>query len=103
MEITEDLLISFKKRMKISHSVEDDALRDILLQSLADVTSKCGVVDLALTDVNNIRARELVLERSRYVYNDALEFFDTNFLPQINSLALALYKPSTTQMVEVER
>lgn len=86
--------------MKISHSIEDDALRDILLQSLADVTSKCGIVDITLSDVNNLRAKELVLERSRYVYNDALEFFDTNFLPQINSLALALYKPSTTVIME---
>ncbi|MCQ6307430.1 hypothetical protein, partial [Bacillus cereus] len=32
--------------------------------------------------------KELVFERSRYVYNDALEYFDKNFLSQINSLGI---------------
>lgn len=88
--ITESLLTSFKNRMKISHSIEDETLKEILSASVDDITSKCGTFDVE----THKRARELVLERSRYVYNDGLEFFDTNFLPQILSLSVELYEPS---------
>ncbi|MFB6800448.1 phage gp6-like head-tail connector protein [Peribacillus butanolivorans] len=90
MEITDELLVDFKKRMKISHSIEDDTLKDILSASVEDIKAKCGY----FTVESNERARELVFERSRYVYNDALEFFNDNFASQITSLALELYMPS---------
>uniref|UniRef100_UPI001021E756 hypothetical protein n=1 Tax=Bacillus albus TaxID=2026189 RepID=UPI001021E756 len=44
----------------------------------------CGDYELANDEV----FKELVFERSRYVYNDALEYFDKNFLIQINSLGI---------------
>uniref|UniRef100_UPI0010204F69 hypothetical protein n=1 Tax=Bacillus albus TaxID=2026189 RepID=UPI0010204F69 len=44
----------------------------------------CGDYELA----NDEAFKELVFERSRYVYNDALEYFDKNFLSQINSLGI---------------
>lgn len=90
MTITDELLAKFKRRMKISHSSEDDTLKDILSASVEDIKVKCGQFDIEV----NERARELVFERSRYVYNDALEFFNDNFASQITSLALELYTPS---------
>ncbi|MBK5446063.1 phage gp6-like head-tail connector protein [Peribacillus sp. TH24] len=90
MTITDELLARFKKRLKISHSIEDETLKDILSTSVEDIKAKCGY----FTVESNERARELVFERSRYVYNDALEFFNDNFASQITSLALELYIPS---------
>ncbi|MFJ8071608.1 phage gp6-like head-tail connector protein [Peribacillus sp. NPDC096447] len=90
MEITDEILTKFKKRMKISHSIEDDTLKDILSSSAEDIKAHCG----PFTIETNGRARELVFERSRYVYNDALEFFNDNFASQMTSLALELYIPS---------
>lgn len=82
----EELLTKFKNRMKISHNIEDDALKDILEASIEDITIKCGQFDI---NTNN-RARELVIERSRYVYNDSLEYFDDNFVSSILSLNIQL-------------
>ena len=83
-EITQALIDEFKIRMKLSDD-EDGNLMRILQASVEDLTEKCGVYDI---NVSN-RFKELVFERSRYVYNDALEYFNDNFLSQINSLALA--------------
>ncbi|MEK4565193.1 phage head-tail connector protein [Alkalihalobacillus sp. FSL R5-0424] len=79
-----ELLSSFKNRMHISHSSEDAYLRDILRASFEDIVSKCGQFNLE----SNYRGRELVMERSRYVYNDAVEYFNDNFLSQIHSFGI---------------
>lgn len=84
--------------MKISHDSEDENLKDILSLSVEDIKQKCGDFDVETHD----RARELVFERSRYVYNDALEFFNDNFSSQITSLALELYKPSIKDEVTAD-
>lgn len=81
-EIIQSLLIEFKERMKLSDD-EDSNLTRILLTSIEDLRSKCGDYDLS-----NLRFKELVFERSRYVYNDALEFFNTNFISHILDLAI---------------
>ncbi|MBK5481050.1 phage gp6-like head-tail connector protein [Peribacillus sp. TH16] len=72
--------------MHISHSSEDDNLKRLLSFSLADLQEKCGKFDID----ENERAKELVFERTRYAYNDALEYFNDNFLNQINSLGLSI-------------
>lgn len=36
----------------------------------------------------SLRGAELVYERTRYAYNDLLEFFHENFISQITSFAL---------------
>jgi hypothetical protein len=86
MIISDELLTEFKARMRITHSTEDDNLRRILSHSAEDLLQKTGPFDLEA----NERARELTLERSRYAYNDALEYFDQNFLSSITSLGLSL-------------
>lgn len=80
--ITEDILTKFKNRMHLG-DFEDDNLKDILNKSATALIIDCG--DYDMTDG---AFEELVFERSRYVYNDALEFFEDNFLSEINKLSL---------------
>ena len=83
-EITEELLAEFKERMKLGDD-EDGNLTRILSASVEDLIEKCGNSDVYTSG----RFKELVFERSRYAYNDAIEFFNSNFQSQINSLAIS--------------
>jgi hypothetical protein len=78
--ITPEILQEFKERMKLGDE-EDENLKGILEMSYDDLREICGDYDMT-----NKRFKELVFERSRYVYNDALEYFHQNFLTQINNL-----------------
>lgn len=80
-EITPELLSEFKERMKLGDD-EDDNLTRILKASNDDLQRICGDYDINTHEV----FKELVFERSRYVYNDALEYFHNNFLTQLNNL-----------------
>ncbi len=80
--ITQEIVEEFKNRMHLDDD-EDGNLKLILESSYDDLRSICG--EYELTDK---RFKELVYERSRYVYNDALEYFHTNFLTQINNLSI---------------
>ncbi|SNT42389.1 hypothetical protein SAMN05444672_12239 [Bacillus sp. OK838] len=84
--VTLELLKEFKERMHISHSSEDDNLKRLLSFSIVDLLEKCGEFDIE----ENEMAKELVFERTRYAYNDALEYFNGNFLSQITSLGLSI-------------
>lgn len=79
----ENHLNEFKSRMKLN-DYEDENLLNILNASKAALISMCGE-----HDVNTDRQfRELVFERARYVYNDALEYFNANFSSEINRLGI---------------
>lgn len=80
--ITPGILEEFKERMHLG-DFEDDNLKRILKSSYEDLRLICG--DYNLTDDT---FKELVFERARYVYNDALEYFEENFLTRINTLAM---------------
>ncbi|WP_425451872.1 phage gp6-like head-tail connector protein [Paraliobacillus ryukyuensis] len=98
MSITPELIQTFKERMHISHSGEDDNLTRLLSFSVAFVESTCGSFDLTGETNLDIRAKELVLERTRYAYNDAVEYFDDNFQSDILGLGLDMlfYKEGET-------
>ncbi|MGE6593047.1 hypothetical protein ACQKFU_26505 [Bacillus mycoides] len=81
--ISTEILQQFKDRMHLGDE-EDDNLKRILSTSNKALLRACGNYDLN----NDEEFKELVFERSRYVYNDALEYFDKNFLSQINSLGI---------------
>lgn len=83
MSISDDILQEFKERMRLGDD-EDSNLKRILLSSLQALSKICGDYDIESDET----FKELVFERSRYVYNDALEFFSTNFIIEINNLAL---------------
>lgn len=72
--------------MHIFHKGEDDNLKELLSFSIAFVESKIGDFDID----DNEKARELVFERTRYAYNDAVEYFEDNFLSEIISLSLEM-------------
>lgn len=82
--ITDELLEQFKERMHIFHDGEDDNLKQLLSFSVSFVESKIGEFDIE----DNEKAKELVFERTRYTYNDAVEYFEDNFLSEIVSLSL---------------
>jgi len=83
-EITGEILSEFKERMKLGE--EDDwNLMRILKASTEDLVDKCGGYDLHTSE----RFKELVFERSRYAYNDAIEYFNDNFLSQILTLGIS--------------
>lgn len=90
-EVTTELLVEFKDRVKLSDD-EDEHLTRILEASIEDLLSKCGEYDVH----TSARFKELVFERGRFVYNDALEHFDNSFLSQILSLAISAATTSTT-------
>lgn len=81
--ITTEILVEFKARMRLEDD-EDDNLTRILTASNQALSTICGGRDIEVDE----EFKELVFERARYVYNDALEYFDTNFLSRVNSLAL---------------
>lgn len=81
--ITPEILKQFMGRMHLDDE-EDGNLVRILKASYNDLRRICG--EYELTDEV---FKELVFERSRYAYNDALEYFYTNFLIQINNLNLS--------------
>ncbi|MBJ8133932.1 MULTISPECIES: hypothetical protein [Bacillus cereus group] len=81
--ISVEILQEFKDRMHLGDD-EDDNLKRILSTSNKALLRVCGDYDID----NDEEFKELVFERSRYVYNDALEYFDKNFLSQINSLGI---------------
>lgn len=83
MTITPVIVQEFKDRMHLDDG-EDENLTRILKASCEDLNKICGDYDINFDE----RFKELVFERSRYVYNDALEYFHTNFLTQINNLNL---------------
>ena len=89
-EITQEVLQEFKNRMRLGND-EDSNLTSILQASYDDLRAICGEYDLT-----HSRFKELVFERSRYVYNDALEYFHENFLTQINNLSIGKALESIT-------
>ena len=84
--ISEEVLEDFKRRLRITHSSENEMITLLLEQSYADIQYKCGHFNLE----ENIRGKELVIERTRYLYHDAVEYFEDRFVNQIHSLGIEL-------------
>ena len=81
------LLRAFKERMKIFHDAEDANLSRML------TSSEKAILDLTDSfDASDSRVEELILERSRYLYNDQVEFFFANFQGEILELSLNNYQ-----------
>ena len=81
--IASDILIQFKERMHLEGD-EDANLGRILSASEKELKRICGDYNIE-TDED---FKELVFERARYAYNDALEYFSKNFRTEINSLGM---------------
>lgn len=73
--------------MKIFHNAEDANLSRML------TSSEKAILDLTDSfDASDSRVEELILERSRYLYNDQVEFFYANFQGEILELSLKNYQ-----------
>lgn len=83
--ITPEILEEFKEAMKLGDD-EDANLTRILTASHQYLAPKCGNRDIATDEAY----KELVFNRARYAYNDAVEHFDDNFLS--NRLSQGLEK-----------
>ena len=83
MTITTGILTEFKERMRLGDD-EDNNLTRILSASNKSLIKACGDYDVETDET----FKELVFERARYAYNDALEYFDANFLSQITTLGI---------------
>ncbi|MCM2675583.1 phage gp6-like head-tail connector protein [Alkalicoccobacillus plakortidis] len=84
--ITPAIVDEFKERMRLSHSSEDSNIKRLLSFSYNRIKSSCGDFDIEESETG----KELVFERTRYSYNDAVEFFEDNFIAELNSFALSL-------------
>ncbi|ASN69329.1 hypothetical protein 10S14_7 [uncultured Caudovirales phage] len=77
--ITDTHVEEFKNRNRIFYDMEDGRIKSDLEMSYEDIKSKCGGFDMNQASLG----RELVYERTRYVFNDKLEEFHNNFLSSI--------------------
>ncbi|SDK82486.1 hypothetical protein [Lacicoccus qingdaonensis] len=84
MEITDDVVQEFKGRMRVYHNHEDDRIESMLEGSYAFLTNKCG--HFSMDEPN--QGKELVFERTRYVYHDAVEYFDVNYKSMVMNFML---------------
>lgn len=75
----ESNLEAFKNRMRIFGNVEDENLKKMLTSSATMILRLVGVSDF----VDKPEVEELVFERARYIYNDALDEFMTNYEDEI--------------------
>lgn len=82
VDVSDELLTAFKERMRIFHDVEDDNLKRILAGSQVALSERFG---LPVEVIGS--GQELILERSRYVYNDKLELFESAFAGELNRFA----------------
>ena len=92
----EALLRLFKQRMRISYDTDDENLKAILESSVSAIEKLTGSDDLTDPAI-----RELVIERSRYVYNDSLEFFYDNFINDLGTASIANLKKVTDDEANV--
>ncbi|CAI3254224.1 phage gp6-like head-tail connector protein [Enterococcus cecorum] len=89
--MNDSLLKLFKQRMRIGYDTDDENLKAILESSVSAVEKLTGSDDLTDPAI-----RELVIERSRYVYNDSLEFFYDNFINDLGTASIANLKKAVT-------
>lgn len=85
--MNDSLLKLFKQRMRIGYDTDDENLKAILESSVSAIEKLTGSDDLTDPAI-----RELVIERSRYVYNDSLEFFYDNFINDLGTASIANLK-----------
>ncbi|MGM0337707.1 phage gp6-like head-tail connector protein [Enterococcus sp. AZ007] len=87
MEIDLDVLLnSYKDRFRITHSSEDESIKELLNDSYKDIADKIG--DFEPDKFS--QGKDLVIERTRYVKNESLEFFYDNFQQMIFDASLSL-------------
>lgn len=85
-EINETVINQFKERIKLDGEFENDNLNDILTRSISVLLIQVGA---GYSIEEHPQFKELVFERARYVYNDAIEYFNDNFQSEITLLQMS--------------
>lgn len=76
----------YKARFRIFHSSEDEEIGEQLENSFEDIQSLIGTFDPNAYK----KGKELVFERTRYLRNEALEYFYDNFQMMIIDASIDL-------------
>ena len=76
----------FKDRFRIFHSSEDEGIGKQLESGFTDIKSIIGEFDPTKYE----KGKELVYERTRYLRNEALEYFYDNFQVMIMDASIDL-------------
>ena len=76
----------FKERFRIFYASEDESIGKQLESGLADIKSIIGEFDPTKYE----KGKELVYERTRYLRNEALEYFYDNFQVMIIDASIDL-------------
>lgn len=79
------MLEEVKAYLKITWNDEDTELESVINRSKSYLEALSGTV---LDFETNLEARGLLLDRCRYVYNNASEYFEENFQKEILRLQL---------------
>ncbi len=79
-------LSAFKQRMRISTN-DPDELANLTRMLVASYTSILRLV--GVSDTTDPEVEELIFERTRYTYNDALDEFKENYKQNIRDVFLA--------------
>ena len=79
-------LNEFKARMRIFHESEDDDIIEQLDDSKMAITALVGEFDPNSYSLG----KELIFERTRYVRNEAIEYFNDNFQSLILDASIEL-------------
>ena len=81
------MINELKERLRILDNDEDRLLENIILQGEEELNALTGV---ELDYEKKGPARSLLLEYCRYAYNNALEYFESNFSKEIIRLQLSV-------------
>ncbi|OTN77076.1 hypothetical protein A5886_002156 [Enterococcus sp. 8G7_MSG3316] len=84
--ISQSFIDEFKARFRIFHSSEDEDIGKQLESGFADIKSIIGEFDPLIYE----KGKELVYERTRYLRNEALEYFYDNFQTMIMDASIDL-------------
>lgn len=96
MTVSDANVKELKDRLHISHDSEDEHLKKLIATSHAAIKAACGEFELD----DEPLGKELVFERVRYAYNDAVEYFEDNFLSSIIAFNMRLYAKSNPEAEE---
>ncbi|MGL9971479.1 phage gp6-like head-tail connector protein [Enterococcus sp. DIV1420a] len=83
---TQVYITEFKKRFRIFNTSEDEEIGQQLEDSYQDIQSLIGLFD----PKKYRKGKELVFERTRYLRNEALEYFYGNFQTMIMDASIDL-------------
>lgn len=84
--ISQSIIDEFKEFEKIDYSSGDEHLGRLLERSYQAIQRQCGPFDINVDETG----KELVFCRTRYAYQDLLEYFNENYREDIINFGISL-------------